>query len=612
MIQHRAKILFAIAGFLVFLLGAGLKATASITSHVPSPKPHVFQEQDQAGPLKPLNVPSEFLSKEDTKLYQKIFAVQESGQWDQADKLIGRLSDDVLMGYVLYQRYMHPDAYTSTYPELQAWLKKYRDHPGADDIYKIASRRHMKDYKGPLKPQTGLKTIGGLDIHGNSRAKPLPAQGYSKSQSAHAYKLSRQIQSDLAKGRPTSAWERLNTDFNKKVITDGDFDRLRSEIAQSYFYHGKADEAMIHAREAFKRTGDKAPLAGWIAGLISWQNNDPGRAAVYFESVADTVYASPWTVSAGAYWAYRAHKQSRNRYAAKKYLKVAADYPYTFYGILAHRALDRKNYIYSWDAEEFLVDHFNTLEKDDAGRRAIALLKVGKRDMAEAELKQIYIQQDSDLRKAVVSLAHHWNMPSLSLQLAGALKNDDGSLMDPSLYPSMPWSPKDGFKIDRALIKAFVRQESRFNPKAISHSGAIGLMQLMPTTAKYIAGKSLSKSTLKTPEENLSLGQKYIGSLMRDQRIGGDLFKLMISYNAGPNRMARWASEIGHDDDPLYFIEAIPSPETRAFVERVMTNYWIYRIRMGQDLPSLSDVAQNNWPVYVSQDLPARLQMASN
>lgn len=622
MTQHRAKILFALAGFAFFLLGAGLKATASITSHVPSPKPQTLAAlsagKDAAGKLKPLPVPSSILSDKDAKTYQKIFAAQEKGLWDKADALIDGLSSDVLLGHVLYQRYMHPTAYTSEYPELQAWLKKYRDHPGADDIYKMASRRHIKDYKGPLKPKTGYGTVGNFDVYGDRQAKPLPSSNYSSQQSAHVRKLVRMIQKDLTHGRPTSAWTKLDTEFNKDVLSAGDFDRLRAEIAQSFFYHGKTDLALSHAREAFKRTGQQAPLAGWVAGLVSWQNGDPSRAAVYFESVADSVYASPWTVSAGAYWAYRAHTQSRNRFSAKKYLKAAADFPYTFYGILAHNALGRKNFVYSWDAEEFLEVHFKTLQKEDAGRRAIALLKIGKRELAETELKQISVGQDSDLRKAVVALAHHWNMPSLSLRLAGALKNDDGSLMDPALYPSMPWVPMDGYQIDRALIKAFVRQESRFNPKAISHSGAVGLMQLMPTTASYIAGENLGvfktkqgQQRLAKPEYNLSLGQKYIASLLRDQRIGGDLFKLMISYNAGPNRMARWAKEIDYKDDPLFFIEAIPSPETRAFVERVMTNYWIYRIRMGQGLPSLSAVTSDAWPTYVAQDVTERLQVAS-
>lgn len=621
--QHRAKILFALAGFIFFLTGAGLKATASITSHVPSPKPQTLAAlsngQDMSGELKPLPVPSSVLSDKDSQLYKKIFDLQENGNWDAADRLISDLSDDVLMGHVLYQRYMHPTAYTSTYPELQAWLKKYRDHPGADKIYKIASRRHIKDYKGPLKPQLGLGTYGGYDMYGNNRAKPIPPQGYNASQRAHVRKVVRQIESDLSKGRPTAAWNKLNTEFNRDVLSDGDFDRLRAEIAQSLFYHGKVDEAMAHAKAAFKRTGERAPLAGWIAGLVSWQRNQPSKAAVYFESVADTEYASPWTVSAGAYWAYRAHEKSRNRSGAKKYLKTAAEFPYTFYGVLAHSALGRKNFVYNWDMDAFLAGHFKTLEKNDIGRRAIALLKVGNRDLAEAELKQISVDQDSDLRKAVVSLAHHWNMPALSLQLAGALKNDDGSLMDPSLYPSMPWAPKGGFEIDRALVKAFVRQESRFDPKAISHSGAVGLMQLMPTTASYVAGENpgafktkQGKQRLAKPEYNLSLGQQYISTLLRDQRISGNLFKLMVSYNAGPNRMARWTEELDHKNDPLFFIEAIPAPETRAFVERVMTNYWIYRIRMGQQLPTLASVVDGGWPIYVAQDAPSRLQVASN
>ncbi|MEQ9055057.1 MAG: lytic transglycosylase domain-containing protein, partial [Roseovarius confluentis] len=148
-----------------------------------------------------------------------------------------------------------------------------------------------------------------------------------------------------------------------------------------------------------------------------------------------------------------------------------------------------------------------------------------------------------------------------------------------------------------------IRQESGFNPRAKSWAGARGLMQLMPRTASFVArdrrlrlGK---KGTLYKPEYNLDLGQKYIEMLLKDGQIKGDLFLLAAAWNGGPGNLNKWRRTIKHLDDPLFFIEAIPSRETRIFIERVLTNLWIYRNRLGQPMPSLDAIAAGQWPVYI-------------
>ena len=92
------------------------------------------------------------LSEMDAALYQAIFKLQEVGKWRSADKRIAKLSDRVLIGHVLYQRYMHPTAYRSKYKELKEWMDSYADHPGASRIYRLALRRQPKGWRGPKKP----------------------------------------------------------------------------------------------------------------------------------------------------------------------------------------------------------------------------------------------------------------------------------------------------------------------------------------------------------------------------------------------------------------------------------------------------------------------------
>jgi soluble lytic murein transglycosylase-like protein len=107
---------------------------------------------------------------------------------------------------------------------------------------------------------------------------------------------------------------------------------------------------------------------------------------------------------------------------------------------------------------------------------------------------------------------------------------------------------------------------------------------------------------LKEPEMNLEIGQKYVGHLLEQGAVDNELMSLAIAYNAGPGNLRKWKKELGDIDDPLLFIEMIPMAETRNYVERVLANYWIYRMRLGQPMPSLDAVAEGKWAVYTPMD----------
>jgi len=182
----------------------------------------------------------------------------------------------------------------------------------------------------------------------------------------------------------------------------------------------------------------------------------------------------------------------------------------------------------------------------------------------------------------------------------------NGGGYDGAAYPVPAWLPNGGFKIDRALIYALVRQESRFNPKAKSWAGARGLMQLMPRTASFVARDrrfhrhSNKRRTLFKPEVNLALGQKYIEILLADKKIKGNLFLMAAAWNGGPGNLNKWRRKTKYMNDPLFFIESIPSRETRIFIEKVVSNLWAYRNRLGQPTPSLDTIAAGRWPVYTA------------
>ena len=122
----------------------------------------------------------------------------------------------------------------------------------------------------------------------------------------------------------------------------------------------------------------------------------------------------------------------------------------------------------------------------------------------------------------------------------------------------------------------------------------------MPNTASYISGdKSLkrNKDKLYNQDFNLELGQKYVEYLLTKPFIEGNLFFMLTAYNAGPGNLVKWQKNSRFQDDPLLFIEVIPSAETRIYLERVLANYWIYNIRLGNPNPTLEQVAAGGWPV---------------
>ena len=207
--------------------------------------------------------------------------------------------------------------------------------------------------------------------------------------------------------------------------------------------------------------------------------------------------------------------------------------------------------------------------------------------------------------EAVLALAEKAALPGLSVRVGNAnwdqrhkIKGYDGAM-----YPIPPWQPAGGFTVDRALVYGFMRQESAFNPKARSYVGAMGLMQLMPGTARLVATRYIPDHGAGNPYEpstNVALGQAYIAQLLSD--VDNNLVRTAAGYNGGPGNVMQWDGSLNAGQDPLLYIASIPLHETRDFVQRVLANYWIYQIRLGQPTPSLDQIAAHEWPRYAAQD----------
>lgn len=142
----------------------------------------------------------------------------------------------------------------------------------------------------------------------------------------------------------------------------------------------------------------------------------------------------------------------------------------------------------------------------------------------------------------------------------------------PFLEEIETWSQKR--QLNPLLVTALIRQESRFEPKIRSVAGAVGLMQVMPGTAKWIAEKTnLKQYNTENPNDNIKLGTWFLD--YTHQQYDNNSLLAVASYNAGPGNVSKWLRQLG-TRDPDEFVEAIPFDETRGYVRQVFGNYWNY------------------------------------
>jgi peptidoglycan lytic transglycosylase len=543
------------------------------------------------------------LGPQDAQRYARIFRLQKAGRMSQADAEIARLDDRILMGHVLFQRYMHPTAHHSTYAELSGWLRRYADHPDAARIYKLTLHRQPKGAPPPVQPSELVLPLGPWTEAAETDGASGDAGRMALSEREAG--VLRRVAHEVRNGERDAAERILAREQALKPLSATAYDHARTRLAAGQFFAGHDDKAYALAAASAKRSRRFVESADWIAGLAAWRLGRTEAAERHFEALARSHTASPWNVAAGAYWAARCYLVHRKPRQVSPMLALAAAHPRTFYGLLAARWLD-KDLPFDWQAPPLGQADMDALMKVPAIRRVVALAEAGRYDLADLELRSIYVSGKEALGTALVGLANRLNIPATQLRLAQSYRQGSGQAFDAALFPMPPWEPKDGFLVDRALVYALIRQESGFEVKATSQAGARGLMQIMPTTASFVANdeslQGSGKDRLLAPEYNLEIGQRYLEHLLKNANVRGNLIYLAVAYNSGPGTLAKWLKALNHKDDPLLFMEGLPSRETRFFVERVLTNFWIYRQRLKQDTPSLDAIASGHWPYYLTLD----------
>jgi soluble lytic murein transglycosylase-like protein len=328
------------------------------------------------------------------------------------------------------------------------------------------------------------------------------------------------------------------------------------------------------------------PEALLIGGLATLRLGR-GNAAALFEA-AWREASSAAVRAAGAFWAARVAQREGDRGKYAVWMRRAAQDDDTFYGAIARRALGPP--VACVSADTIGNADLEALLAAPQGRRAFALLQVGEKRLAEAELRAFWLDaaRDGTFDRPVALVARAVGFIQLQSEVEQNVvrRSYGGGLVR--------LQPASGFLIDPPLVYALVRHESNFHAGAVSNSGARGLMQIMPSTAYAVAGGQASR--LQEPAVNLAIGQKLVLTLAEDDAIDGDLIRLLAGYGQGQGGLRKWVDAVRDDGDPLMFIEAIPNPGTRAYIRDALMSSWHYAAELHLPASSLDALAAGRYP----------------
>jgi soluble lytic murein transglycosylase len=365
--------------------------------------------------------------------------------------------------------------------------------------------------------------------------------------------------------------------FVSQVLANAGNPKLAYQIAAGH----SGESASFKAEAEFH--------AGWIALELL---KDPTTALKNFAAIAQAS-STPQSMARSAYWLGRAATAAGDKAGATAHYERGAGYATTYYGQLSLARLGRAAVTLTAPPPPDAA----TTARFEA-REQVQVIQHLTSEGVTSQVSLFYRSLAATLTDPaefalLAKLADDNGKYQLSLQVgvaaAGRSPQATALAFPTAAIPASTPTPK----VERALVYAVARQESSFNVDAMSSVGALGLLQLLPDTAKDAArqlGLAYSKEKLTMdPGYNATLGAVHLANLVADYR--GSYVLALAAYNAGPGRVTAWIKTYGDPRDPkvdvVNWIERIPFTETRNYVQRVMENLGAYRTRLGAPAVSL-------------------------
>ena len=355
----------------------------------------------------------------------------------------------------------------------------------------------------------------------------------------------------------------------------------RADLATAYRV---VRDATPPAKEGYR--AEHQFTAGWIA--LRFLNN-PALAQMHFARIASLTTNST-TIARGEYWQGRAMDALGNTGEARSHYQAAARFPTAYYGQIAAATLGQRIALRPLPA-------IGSEERDLEVVRAFEMLyAIGERRIVFAAAADLGERADDKVLAAIAEIAARHD-DARAMLLLGKAAIARGLTFDTVAFPviGVPQISPIGPQVDRHIIYSIVRQESAFDPGDRSAANAIGLMQVTPAAGKYVAKKFHAVYDLNRLRSdtayNTAMGAAELGDLLQDYR--GSYILSFAAYNAGRAPVQEWVKRYGDPRSPsvdaIDWVERIPFEETRNYVQRVLENVQVYRLRMGIDAPPMID-----------------------
>ncbi len=393
--------------------------------------------------------------------------------------------------------------------------------------------------------------------------------------------------------RPALWWQERHIEA-RRALRQGDAGTAYRLAAEHGLLDGRDLEAGADPGEAAAdiplaaraRIADAEWLAGWIALRFL---DRPALAATHFARLYKVV-GYPVSLARGAFWLARSAEAMGDDARARTWYETAARHWTTFYGRLAAEVLGRTPTLPRGAAMEMSPAARDAFDRRPVVAATRRLARLGATRPLHYFVRHLLATAEAPAETArIAALAAELGRADIGV-IAAKYALRDGLVLTDAGYPLMPIAGA-GPDRERALTLAIARQESQFDPAAVSRVGALGLMQLMPATARRVAyrlGLPFARDRLlREPDYNLRLGRQHLSDLLT--RFEGSAVLALAAYNAGARPVERWIRTYGDprefSADPIDWIEFIPYGETRDYVERVLEAAPIYASRLGNRAP---------------------------
>jgi soluble lytic murein transglycosylase len=402
----------------------------------------------------------------------------------------------------------------------------------------------------------------------------------------------------------TDAWWRARRILARKLLDQGEFDAA----------YQITERAAPPVNENYRAESHFLP--GWIALRYL---NDPAKARAHFAHIDDGC-VDPIVLARANYWRGRAVEAMGNAEAAWAAYLTAARYPTAYYGQLALRKLgiDR----IELHAPVAADAASSSAPVDEIVRAAEILYSLGERELVLRFMFD-FAENSADIATltALAELTRRRNDARAMLEI-GKTALGRGLALERYAFPTIgiPRHSPLGTAIERSMIYSVARTESGFNQRDRSAADAVGLMQVTPEagrdTAKRFGVSYNWDRMISDPVYNTQMGAAELSALLEQYR--GSRIMTFAAYNAGRGRVRDWVKAHGDprdaDVDPVDWVERIPFAETRNYVQRVMENFEVYRVRFdlgGEDAPVISKLDQPRVTAREAHSAPVRAPPAT-